>query len=225
MNWATTFADMIQDQGWAVTPPLFNPAELVRIIARLEVESLCRVRGGLRNILDDDPIANIARSPVVRTAAKAVLGEDCFAVRGLLFDKTPESNWSVPWHQDLVIAVREKADVSGYGPWSEKLGVPHVQPPKDVLSNMVSLRIHVDDCPPENGPLRFLKSNHLGSSAPRIESSDIVSVPAQAGTILGFRPLLFHSSLPAEHPKRRRVIHLEFAGCELPTELTWRWRI
>ena len=29
-----------------------------------------------------------------------------FVVRGLFFDKTPTTNWNLPWHQDMTIAVR-----------------------------------------------------------------------------------------------------------------------
>ena len=59
----------------------------------------------------------------MRSAAEAVLGPACFAVRALLFDKTPEANWKVIWHQDLTIAVRERRPVEGFGPWSEKADI------------------------------------------------------------------------------------------------------
>src|SRR4051794_1322132 len=43
-------------------------------------------------------------------------------VRAVLFDKTATMNWSLPWHQDRVIAVRERMEVEGFGPWSRKHG-------------------------------------------------------------------------------------------------------
>lgn len=46
-------------------------------------------------------------------------------VRGILFDKIPAENWTVPWHQDTAIAVAKRVDVVGYGPWSLKDGVIH----------------------------------------------------------------------------------------------------
>jgi hypothetical protein len=39
-------------------------------------------------------------------------------VRSIYFDKTPETNWMVAWHQDLTLSVRDRIDVAGFGPWS-----------------------------------------------------------------------------------------------------------
>ena len=50
-----------------------------------------------------------------------------------------------PWHQDLSIAVKERHEVAGFGPWSVKEGVP-VQPPVEILESMLTLRLHLDDC-------------------------------------------------------------------------------
>src|SRR5258708_10336185 len=68
-------------------------------------------------------------APSIRSLVEPVLGQNAFAVRGLFFDKTQEANWKVPWHQDLTIVVKERLEVQGFGPWSIKEGVPHVQPP------------------------------------------------------------------------------------------------
>ena len=54
-------------------------------------------------------------------------------MRALFFDKTPGANWPVLWHQDLTIAVAEQHDLEGWGPWSTKADVPHVQPPVPIL--------------------------------------------------------------------------------------------
>ena len=72
-------------------------------------------------------------------------------MRGLYFDKLPEANWKVPWHQDLSIAVRARLDVEGFGPWTEKAGVLHAQAPAAVLERMLAVRVHLDDCGRENG--------------------------------------------------------------------------
>ncbi len=41
-------------------------------------------------------------------------------VRAIYFDKTSEANWSVAWHQDKTIAVKEKVNIPGFEPWSIK---------------------------------------------------------------------------------------------------------
>jgi hypothetical protein len=52
-----------------------------------------------------------------------------------------------------VIAVRQRIDVMGFGPWSRKEGVWHVAPPIGVLAAMRTLRVHLDDTHP---PMRLL---------------------------------------------------------------------
>jgi ectoine hydroxylase-related dioxygenase (phytanoyl-CoA dioxygenase family) len=81
-------------------------------------------------------------------------------VRSILFDKTPDQNWAVSWHQDLTIALERRVDVPGYGPWSVKDGVVHAQGPVELLEKMVTVRIHLDDTPAENGALRVIPGSH-----------------------------------------------------------------
>jgi ectoine hydroxylase-related dioxygenase (phytanoyl-CoA dioxygenase family) len=65
-----------------------------------------------------------------------------------------------PWHQDVTIAVKARVEVDGFGPWSTKQGVQHVQPPDYVLQKMLSVRIHLDDCPSTNGALQVIPRSH-----------------------------------------------------------------
>ena len=89
-----------------------------------------------------------------------MLGPRAFAVRALFFDKTPGANWNLPWHQDVTIAVKGRRDVAGFGPWTLKAGIHHVHAPGPLLARMVTIRIHLDDCRPESGPMRVLPGSH-----------------------------------------------------------------
>ena len=149
------------------------------------------------------------------------------AVRAILFDKSPDTNWLVTWHQDLTIAVREKREVSGFGPWSVKEGLPHVQPPAELLGRMLTLRLHLDDADEENGALRVLPGTHvLGKlDAERIQSLR-AEIPehvcaAKAGDVLLMRPLLLHASGKSSSIRHRRILHVEFADFDLPDGLQW----
>ena len=148
-------------------------------------------------------------------------------VRSILFDKTPLENWPVAWHQDLTIAVEDKEDVDGYGPWSFKDGVVHVQPPVDLLNNMATIRIHLDETPESNGALRVVPATHnLGKIASkdikRYTGGSSVTCNCSAGDVLLISPLILHSSRRSEVPERRRVIHFEYAClCDLDSQLTW----
>jgi hypothetical protein len=186
---------------------------------------------GVRNLLRELPaVAEVAASEPVRHLIEAVLGPAAFPVRALWFDKTAEANWKVPWHQDLAIAVAERREVPGFTGWSMKDGVPHVHPPAETLEGMFTVRLHLDACGPENGPLRVLPGSHRGG---RLEAVDIahwrehnaaVECVVPRGGALLLRPLLLHASSAALRPGHRRVLHLEFAAAELPGGLRWAFR-
>jgi ectoine hydroxylase-related dioxygenase (phytanoyl-CoA dioxygenase family) len=226
----TQFVATIEERGWATTAPLLADAEVVALreaVAPLAVDG----RGGARNLLVHASIRSLAASPAVRSLAAAVLGDACFAVRALLFDKTPAANWKVVWHQDLTIATRQRVDVPGFGPWTEKGGVAHVQPPVAVLESMLAVRVHLDACGPDNGPVRVIDGSHRHGrlSATQIDMLRRSEVErdclAEQGAILTFRPLILHASAPATAPAHRRVVHIEYAAAELPAPLEWYERV
>ena len=148
-------------------------------------------------------------------------------MRGILFDKTPGANWNVVWHQDLSIAVRERRDVPGFGPWSQKAGVAHVQPPPTILERMLTVRLHLDDCDEANGPLLVLPGSHRsGRLTPeqvqqwRGKTAAVPCLVPSGGALL-MRPLLLHASSSSQSPRHRRVVHLEYAAEALPEGLEW----
>ena len=222
------------DRGGACAVPSVLDADGVRRLTdslRGGGEPLRRRGGGefgRRNVLDLPAVAEAAASPGVRAVVGAVLGPRARPVRGLFFDKTPEANWTVPWHQDRSVAVAERRDVPGYGPWSVKAGVVHVQPPTQVLRGMLTVRLHLDDCGPANGPLRMVPGTHRDLLDPAAIAAAAGRGPAVAltcgsGDAVVMRPLVLHASSPAAEPGHRRVVHLEFAAGDLPGGLGWRF--
>ena len=149
-------------------------------------------------------------------------------VRAILFDKTPDANWKVAWHQDLTIAVQEKHDLLDHGPWSLKDGVVHVQPPMPLLESMITLRLHLDDTPADNGALKVLPGSHRHGrldakaiAALRNSTSEHVC-EARAGDILLMKPLILHASSASSNPGHRRVVHVEYAPPNLlHPSLSW----
>jgi ectoine hydroxylase-related dioxygenase (phytanoyl-CoA dioxygenase family) len=130
-----------------------------------------------------------------------------------------------------VIAVRENIETPGFFGWSVKSGVPHVHPPADILERMVTLRLHLDDCREDNGPLRVIPRTHHGDRLSdeevdgACENNTAVTCPMAAGGVLVMRPLILHSSSPATSPRHRRVLHIEFAADSLPRGLEWYERL
>ena len=195
--------------------------ELLDAVGAVEV-------AGRRNMLSVPVVEALATSEKLLDLVRPHTGGEPRPVRASWFNKSVETNWLVAWHQDLAIAVRERVDVPGFGAWSVKEGVPHVQPPAEVLQRMLSVRIHLDDADGENGALRVIAGTHrLGRlsaeqiAALRAEREETLCVAA-AGNALLMRPLLLHASGRSTRDRPRRVLHLEYAGRDLPGGLTWR---
>jgi ectoine hydroxylase-related dioxygenase (phytanoyl-CoA dioxygenase family) len=168
-----------------------------------------------------------ARCEAMMSLVAAHLGPDAQPVRAIFFDKTPASNWLVPWHQDLTIAVASKVEAPGFGPWSVKNGIPHVQPPAALLEQMIAVRLHFDDCDASNGALRVVPGSHHGGrlepdqiSAARA-ATEVVVCEAAAGDALLMRPLLLHASSKSVTDRRRRILHIEYCSGSLPEGLAW----
>jgi Phytanoyl-CoA dioxygenase (PhyH) len=210
---------------------LGNPvsdADISELIDALEAVRQSACAPGMRNLLNRcDRVRIFALSQPAYDIASVLLGPGAHPVRAILFDKTPAANWYVTWHQDLSIPVKRQIDTPGYGPWSMKHGVVHVQPPANILERMVSLRIHLDDCQPGNGPIKFISGSHLNGCLDPGEitmyktSQESISCPANRGDIIAMRPLVLHSSSQAQIPGHRRVLHIEYANAELPSGIEW----
>jgi ectoine hydroxylase-related dioxygenase (phytanoyl-CoA dioxygenase family) len=218
--------------GFAVLRRGLSRAQIERLLPELAAApSPSRRRGsvyGARNLLGLASVQATLVEPGLRATIAAVLGPNARCVRALFFDKTPDANWFVGWHQDRAIALVQQKALPGWGPWSIKAGVPHVLPPAEILARILTVRIALDACDAANGPLRTLAGSHrhgiLDSDAitalRRSTPETLCLVPA--GGIVALRPLTLHASSPAQTPGHRRVLHLEFAPPDLlPSGLHW----
>ncbi len=227
----------LDTDGYAIVPEVLAPARVQQLRQAVEGlgerEEVLRRGGtyGVRNLLRVLPeAAEVSASPELRRLVAPVLSERCFAVRGTLFDKIPGANWSLFWHQDSIITVRERKEVPGFSKWALKAGVWHVEPPFVIFERMLTLRVHLDDCGPDNGPLRVLPGSHRSGWVEN-ELEDwkqrrrevVCTVPA--GGVVVMRPLILHASSAAIAPSHRRVLHLEYAVDDLPGGLEWHTRI
>jgi len=180
---------------------------------------------GARNLLAVAALRDAVGA--LRAMLREITGESLHAVRSLFFDKTPAANWPVPWHQDLTLAVKERHDLPGWTNWTIKRGVHHVQPPAEILSRMMTARLHLDDCTADSGPLRVVPGSHsygmlVRERLDQAKRHEAAMICARAGDVLLMKPLLLHASSPACVPSHRRVLHIEFTpDALLPEELAW----
>ena len=229
------YLDEITRDGFAVVQEFLDTETINSVIEALTAVKIENDEGqragkffGIRNLLNVVPFTrDLANNSACRSIVEPILGSTARVVRGIYFDKHRDANWKVAWHQDMTIAVRERVDVDGYGPWSIKAGIHHVQPPVSILENMLTLRIHLDRADESNGALRVLPGSHKSG---RLDSSQIdywkrqqrpVTCVVQSGGAMLMRPLLLHSSTTAVNPNHRRVLHFEYASIDHPAGLKW----
>jgi hypothetical protein len=215
-------ADLFR-HGYTIAELVLSDSACDRIVSALPEVS--ERRGGVRNLIEHPTVVAMLRD---QRFARAIEIPGLVAVKATLFDKTPESNWRVQWHQDRLIAVRERVDADGFGPWTTKNGVVHVAPPARVLEEMIAVRVHLDDCGPENGPLRAIPGSHRRGKLTAEEiaklaaTGPIAELSVPRGALLVMRPLLVHASAPAVSASHRRVLHIELAPRDLIAPLQWR---
>ncbi|HYM59617.1 MAG TPA: phytanoyl-CoA dioxygenase family protein [Thermoanaerobaculia bacterium] len=215
----------LESDGYAIADLALDDDQCEHITASLPV--VPAKRGGVRNLMAHPSVVRLLLHESLGRYLRSVIGRDLVAVRATLFDKTAETNWRVHWHQDRAIAVKERMHVPGYGPWSSKAGSLHVEPPAEVLAQMLAVRVHLDVCGSENGPLRVVPGSHRYGKLAEQEVTELVSGAAivdlyvPQGAIVLMRPLLVHSSSAARAPEHRRVLHIELAPRESISPLQW----
>lgn len=147
-------------------------------------------------------------------------------VRAVLFDKSATANWGLGWHQDRTIAVRRRHDLPGYGPWTRKAGILHVEPPFAVIERMRTIRIHLDPVPADNAPLLIAPGSHrcgriaepmIGAAVAR---HGIATCLAERGDVWLYATAILHASRPAGRA-RRRVLQVDYSADVLPGPLAW----
>lgn len=180
---------------------------------------------GSRDLISLWPeVCDLPKRPALRELLVTFMGPQVGLVRALFFDKPPERSWSLPWHRDKTIAVKDNTLASAYflRP-TTKAGIPHVEAPQWLLESMLTLRIHLDPMTPANGPLSVIPGSHI---LERESQAAPVELHCNTGDVLAMRPLISHSS-SAPHDDNllhRRILHLEFAPSpELPDSYEWQW--
>jgi len=212
------FYDSVVQRGFAIAPSLIEEGEAESALSDLEAANLNRSRAGARHILSQPRVQRLANDPRVLNLARAVLGEKALPFRATLFDKSPNSNWLVVWHQDTALPLQEKREAPGWGPWSVKDGITYAHAPAKALEQVLALRIHLDDSTDSNGPLRVIPGTHVRGVLTDEElqklDSEIEPVPCTVdkGGVVAMRPLIVHASSKSQSLLPRRVLHIEYSA-------------
>lgn len=220
----------LQERGFDIIENIYSEKEINEIIKVLENQGV-ENKFGVREFLFCNPkVTEKVFNQKLLEIIKEISPSCTKSIKSIYFDKPPNANWVVNWHQDLTINLKGKKDVQRYKNWRTNSERTVVQPNIELLENIFTIRIHLDDCTKENGALRVIENSHTKGV---IEIKDWVKdkvgeeriCEVKKGGILLMKPLILHSSKRTENEKNRRVIHIEFCDAELPKGLKWKEKV
>lgn len=97
-----------------------------------------------------------------------------------------------------------------------KAGVNYAHAPVSALTQVVVLRLHLDDFHNENGPLQVIPNFHRNGVLTDEEVAKAVLKQAlrkflvKRGGVIAMRPLIMHAFSKAKCNDPRRVLHIEY---------------
>ena len=226
------YAKRLEHKGYIVANNIFSRKTLNAMYSAInnysrgnKTESHKDVFAIRRLLLEIPQLKELCLNKNIRTILKQ-FGSDYFISKAIYFDKPAQSNWYVTWHQDLPINVAEKIETDDFKSWTQKGNVTSVIPPLEILKNIITIRIHLDDTTRHNGALKVIPGSntkiHNDEDIHTIANNSVPnSCEVSKGGINIMSPLTLHSSSKTTNNKHRRVIHLEFSSMELPGKLEW----
>jgi hypothetical protein len=206
------FAETFAREGWARLERGIEDPQLADLVARIPA-----LGAPARIPVPLSPLRDWLRTTFLAPFMANWMGAEARPVRALLMAKGQGQNWGIDWHRDTTFAVAEPREVPGFDGWVNKGPFYQVQAPWEWVSQVRTLRIHLDDAGLEQGPLLVRPGSHAG------EGADALMVPAARGEVIAMHPLLLHASEPPRELAPRRVLHVEFAAFDLPGGLRWAW--
>lgn len=212
----------LAQRGWVLVP-----TSVPDILCQKLRDSLFSTgEAGNRCLLDHPAVSEVALQLKKELILGRWLPPECVVIQAISFNKTAETNWKVRWHQDLMFPFAAPVTTEGFELPSRKESIDYARPPLTVLKEMLAVRLHLDDCDENNGPLRVCSETHSLGVLDSSTNSGVVfskgetTILAKSGEALLMRPLLLHASSPALQPRHRRVLHLVYHSGK-PIQETW----
>lgn len=210
----------LERAGFLLVPKAIHDGarEELRAVDSALVTSSVQHRSGAaiaaRGLLSKVPdLAALLDGGGVRALASSLLGAASFPIDAMYFDKHARANWTVPGHQDRVMAVADDSPQKG----RVRDGVAYAEPTASVLANLLALRIHFDDTDGDTGALSVVPGSHrrgvlTAAQIREVPVAHYVPCAANAGDVLALRPLLLHRSSRSSGAGHRRVLHVVYAA-------------
>jgi ectoine hydroxylase-related dioxygenase (phytanoyl-CoA dioxygenase family) len=220
----------LNKNGFEIIENVYSEREVNEILKLVEFKGV-ENKFGVREFLVDNPeIADKVFTNMLIEIIERISPNCDKSIKSIYFDKPPSANWIVNWHQDLTINLENKIEVEDFKNWRVKEERTVVQPKREILESIFTIRIHLDDCTEENGALRVIEESHkngvieIKEWMKNKEGEERICEVKKGGIVI-MKPLILHSSRRTENQKNRRVIHIEFTDKDLPIGLNWKEKI
>src|SRR5678815_2990274 len=101
----------MNDPGYLIEENILSIEECSTLIGAIENSNVSQNLGGVRHLMANATVRDIANDKRLRTVASNFLGETAIPYKATLFSKTGKANWLVAWHQDTALPII-KADLN-----------------------------------------------------------------------------------------------------------------
>ena len=202
------------NNGFAIIPSGISDEVIYQIRDTLFQSSAA----GVRCLLDQTIVRDTALLLKAYLIKSGFLPSASVAIQAITFDKTPATNWKVAWHQDVMFPFAQRVSTAGFDLPCVKQDVSYARPPRQVLEQLLAVRLHLDDCTETNGPLKVSPNSHRAGVIETSQITDFIKTHgeftclAEQGSLLLMRPLTLHTSSQATQPNHRRVLHLVYCS-------------
>lgn len=226
-----TISKRLEHKGFGILNHVYTKRDIRKLKSKLDfyIKENNEKAFGMREVLKKMPqLKEILFNKNFKKLIKSI-DKNTFLTKAIYFDKSPQDNWYVTWHQDVPINVTEKIETENFSSWTNKNGVISVRPPEGISKNTFSMRIHLDDTTLKNGALKVIPGSHkkrLNDDEIKLISQSSIPFLSEvnSGGVQLLKPLLLHASSVSKVQRRRRVLHLEFSSIELPSGLNYAER-
>ncbi|WP_449435898.1 phytanoyl-CoA dioxygenase family protein [Pedobacter steynii] len=163
------YKSQLESNGFTTIPDVFSNEEteqMLKMISKADTSKGTFRKSAdlfaIRQFLKEVPEINqLILNDKFKLLVHDLFGLGYFIVKSIYFDKPEQSNWFVSYHQDLTISVNKRTELDGYSKWTVKQDQFSVQPPLDILRQVYTVRIHLDDTDENNGALKVIPGSHL----------------------------------------------------------------
>lgn len=223
----------LKENGYSILADLYSDEEINQILiclesnkkdndAFLKTKDLFAIRQLIKNVPE---LAQLLFTQKMIELISELSESKYFLSKAIYFDKPSQSNWFVAYHQDLSISVDQKLELENYSNWTFKKGQYGVQPPKKILEDTITIRIHLDATNEHNGALKVIPKSHINGitrfNPENWNQENEFICEVKKGGVMLMNPLTLHASNRTTNGKKRRVIHLEFNKHLLAKPLNW----